>query len=193
MGLYLPEWGFTPGAKIMRILSQNLITIRKNINCTQMTLSRVLEIGFRTYVRYEAGERDAPVSIVIKLAKLANVSLDRLLTTKILPEDLCTPDQEQPQFTLQNPVLIGGGIEEGRLMFKGCINDNLVTKSQDEQKLLTLFRKAKHTNREKFLVDLEWVLRNTRRSELASIKKISRKLEKEQAAVKLKKLAKNIK
>ncbi len=41
-----------------------------------MALSEALEIGFRTYVRYEAGERNAPV--MVKLAKLGNVSLDRL-------------------------------------------------------------------------------------------------------------------
>lgn len=53
-----------------------------------MALSEVLEIGFRIYVRYEARERDAPVLVMVKLAKLRNVSLDRLLTTKILQEDL---------------------------------------------------------------------------------------------------------
>ena len=79
----------------MTILSDNLKTIRKNLNCTQMALSEVLEIGFRTYVRYEAGERDAPVSVLVKLARLANLSLDRLLTTKVLPEDLQTHDKEK--------------------------------------------------------------------------------------------------
>jgi len=158
-----------------------------------MALSEVLEIGFRTYVRYEAGERDAPVSVMVKLAKLGNVSLDRLLTTKILPEDLDTPDQEKPQATLHNAEVIGGGIEEGRLMLKGFRNDNLVTTNKDEQKLLTLFRKANRGNREKFLLDLEWVFNNTRRSRLTGAKKIPRKLEKAQTAVKLKKLAKNIK
>ena len=110
----------------MTILSDNLKTIRKNLNCTQMALSEVLEIGFRTYVRYEAGERDAPVSVLVKLARLANLSLDRLLTTKVLPEDLQTHDKEK--FPISNAPLevIGGGLEEGRLMFKGQLNDNLI-------------------------------------------------------------------
>ncbi len=158
-----------------------------------MALSEVLEIGFSTYVRYEAGERDAPVSVMVKLAKLGNVSLDRLLTTKILPEDLDTPDQEKPQSTIHNAEVTGGGIEEGRLMLKGFLTDNLVTNNKEEQKLLTLFRKTNRPNREKFLLDLEWVFSNTRRSRLTSAKKIPRKLEKAQTAVKLKKLAKNIK
>ena len=158
-----------------------------------MALSEVLDIGFRTYVRYEAGERDAPVAIMVKLAKLGNVSLDRLLTTKILPEDLHTPDQEQPRAAIQKMEVIGGGIEEGRLMFKGLLSDHLVTNNKEEQKLLTSFRKANRANREKFLLDLEWTFNNTRRSRGTTSQKVPRKLEKIQTAVKLKKLAKNIK
>ena len=176
----------------MTILSENLKTLRKKLNCTQITLSEVLEIGFRTYVRYEAGERDAPVSVMVKLAKLGNVSLDRVLTTEILPEDLDTPDLAKPQSTIHNAEVIGGGIEEGRLMFKGFLNDNLVTTNKEEQKLLVLFRKANQPSRNKFLIDLEWVLNNTSRSRLTGVKKIPRKLEKEQTTVKLKKIAKNI-
>jgi transcriptional regulator with XRE-family HTH domain len=181
------------GFNIMTILSENLRTIRKKLNCTQMAISEVLEIGFRTYVRYEAGERDAPVSVMVKLAKLGKVSLDRLLTTEILLEDLDTPDQEKPQSTIKNADVIGGGIEEGRLMFKGLLNDSLVTNNKEEQKLLNLFRKASRPNREKYLLDLEWQFNNTRRSRMTTAKKIPRKVEKEQTAVKLKKLAKNIK
>jgi transcriptional regulator with XRE-family HTH domain len=177
----------------MTILSENLKTLRKKLNCTQMVLSEVLEVGFRTYVRYEAGERDAPVSVMVKLAKLGNLSLDQLLTTKILPEDLDTPDQAKTKSTIHNAELIGGGIEEGRLMLKGLLNDNLVTTNKSEQKLLTLFRKTNIASRKKFLLDLEWVFNNTRRSRLTGNKKIPRKLEKEQTAVKLKKLTKNIK
>ena len=158
-----------------------------------MALSNVLDIGFRTYVRYEAGERDAPVSVMVKLAKLGEVSLDRLLTTKILPQDLDIPDQEKTKSIFQNPKVICGGVEEGRLMFEGFLMDNLVTNTKDEQKLLTLFRKANHITRDKFLQDLKWSLNKTHISRFTGTKKVSRKLEKEQTAIKLKKLAKNIK
>ena len=158
-----------------------------------MSFSKVLEIGFRTYVRYEAGERDAPVSVMVKLAKLGKVSLDRLLTTKILPQDLDTADQEKPKSISQNPKVIYGGVEEGRLMFKGFLIDSLVTNTKDEQKLLTLFRKANHITRDKFLLDLKWSFNKTCISRFTGTKKVSRKLEKEQIATKLKKLAKNIK
>ena len=178
----------------MTILSDNLKMIRKNLNCTQMALSEVLEIGFRTYVRYEAGERDAPVSVLVKLARLANLSLDRLLTTKVLPEDLQTPDKEK--FPISNAPLevIGGGLEEGRLMFKGQLNDNLISTNKEEQNLLTLFRKLNPSNREKFLLDAEWVYTNTSKSvRYRKPKKIPRKEEKAKTAVKLRKLVKSIK
>ena len=123
----------------MTILSDNLKTIRENHNFTQMALSEVLEIGFRTYVRYEAGERDAPVSVLVKLARLENLSLDLLLTTKVLPGDLQSPDKKKPP-TYKAPLeVISGGLEEGRLMFKGQLNDNLISTKKEEQKLLTFY------------------------------------------------------
>ena len=148
----------------MTILSENLKTLRNKTNCTQMTLSKVLEIGHRTYVRYEAGERDAPVSVMVKLAKLANVSLDQLLTTKIVPEDLDTSGLENTQNIIQNPEVISGSIENGRLMLKGFLEDNLVTNTKDEQKLLTLFRKVNDISRDKFLLDLKWAVNIRSRS-----------------------------
>ncbi len=131
---------------------------------------------------------------MVKLSKPGNVSLDRLPTTKLLQENLNTPDQEKPQTTIHNAEVISSGIEEGRMMLKGFLKDNLVTNRKEEQKLITLSRKADRKNREKFLFDLEWVFNNTHnRSRLAGAKKNFRKLEKAQTAVKLKKLAKNIK
>ena len=78
----------------MIVLAENMRTIRKSLKCTQMALAQVLDIGFRTYVRYESGERDAPVSVMIKLSRLGNISLDRLLTTRISNEELKHPDGE---------------------------------------------------------------------------------------------------
>jgi transcriptional regulator with XRE-family HTH domain len=178
----------------MTILSDNLKTIRKNHNFTQMALAEHLEIGFRTYVRYEAGERDAPVSVLVKLARLGNLSLDRLLTNKILPGDLQIPDKKKTPTYKARLEVIGGGLKEGRLMFKGQLDNNLITTNKEEQKLLTLFRKLNPRNREKFIIDAEWVYTNTRKSvPYLKPKKIPRKEEKAKIAVKLKKLAKSIK
>ena len=78
-------------------------------------------------------------------------------------------------------------------MLKGFLEDNLVTNTKDEQKLLTLFRKVNHTSQDKFLQDLKWAINISPISRSNDSKRISKKLEKKQTAVKLKKLAKNIK
>ena len=178
----------------MTVLSNNLKTIRKKLNCTQLALSEVLEIGFRTYVRYEAGERDAPISVLVKLARLGNVSLDRFLTKKILSEDLKTPDKEKLPTSKAPLEVISGGLKEGRLMFKGLLVDHLISTNKEEEKLLTLFRQMNTTNRESFLLDAEWIYTNTRKSaRYSKPRKISRKEEKAKNEAKLRKLAKCIK
>ena len=178
----------------MTVLSNNLKTIRKKLNYTQVALSEILGIGFRSYVRYEAGERDAPISVLVKLARFGKVSLDRFLTKKILPEDLKTPDLEKLPASKAPLEVISGGLEEGRLMFKGLLVDHLVSTNKAEQKLLTLIRQMNPSNRELFLLDAEWIYTNTRNSaRYRKPNKISRKEEKAKNAVKLRKLAKLIK
>ena len=69
----------------MSTLAKNLKTIRRELGCTQSVMSKILKVGFRTFVRYEAGQRDAPVSVLIKIAHLGNISLEQLLTMGIEP------------------------------------------------------------------------------------------------------------
>lgn len=179
----------------MTILSKNLKVIRKNLNCTQMAIAKVLDIGFRTYVRYEAGERDAPVSILVKFARLGNLSLDRLLTTEITLEELKTPDEENPPATSAKLEVIGGSVEEGRIMFKGIKQDFLVCTHSHEKNLIDLFRKVDRTTKEKVLVEAEWLLKKQlQKMKKDRIKKaIPKKLIKEKNAARLKKAAKAIK
>ena len=178
----------------MTVLSENLKTIRKKLKCTQGALSEVLGIGFRTYVRYEAGERDAPVSLLVKMARLGELSLDRLLTTKVLLEELQTPDQKTLPNLKVPPEVICGNLEEGRLMFKGQLGDHLISTKKGEQKLLMLFRKLNTSNQKKFLLDAEWTYTNNRNSlRYRKPKKIPRKEEKANTAIKLGKLTKSIK
>ena len=177
----------------MTILAENLKTIRKNLHCTQMAMSEVLEIGFRTYVRYEAGERDAPISVLIKIARLGNLSLDRLLTTKVTPEDLHIPDTEKPPAVMKNPEVICGSMDEGRLNFKGVRTDYLITASSSEKKLLTQFRKLDRAGRDNYLLDLEWMLSNPRAlKKTGRGKKVSRKTQKAKNAAHLKRMVKGI-
>ena len=178
----------------MTILAQNLKTIRKNLGCTQMTLSEILDIGFRTYVRYEAGERDAPIALMIKLAKLGNISLDRLLTTQVDAEDLQIPDVDKTPKTQKKMEVIGGSLDEGRLMFKGLKNDFLISTNNGEKKLLTQFRKMDKGKRDKYLVDMEWMLNNTKSTNKTGKKKnVSKSVIKAKNAARLKKMTKAIK
>ena len=61
----------------MSILAKNMKMIRRELKCTQSALAEILKVGFRTYVRYEAGERDAPISILVKMSRLGNISLEQ--------------------------------------------------------------------------------------------------------------------
>jgi transcriptional regulator with XRE-family HTH domain len=177
----------------MTVLAQNLKTIRKNLNCTQMAISDVLEIGFRTYVRYEAGERDAPVAVLVKLARLGNISLDRLLITPMTLEDLKTPDVEKTPSTPRKMEVISGGLEEGRIVFKGLRNDHLITTDKSEKNLLIEYRKLNRTGRDKCVLDAEWILNNPRTFRRKKTLNTSSKAQKAKNAQRLKQMAKSIK
>lgn len=160
-----------------------------------MALAQVLDIGFRTYVRYEAGERDAPISLLVKLAKLGNISLDRLLTTQVDEADLKIPDISTLPAASKKLEVIGGSMDEGRLVFKGVKQDFLISSSKNEKKLLTLFRKMDRPSREKFLLEIEWMLNNTRPASVkpGRKKKVAKKVTKAKNAARLKKVARSIK
>ena len=176
----------------MTVLAQNLKIVRKYLNCTQMAISEVLDIGFRTYVRYEAGERDAPVAALIKIARLGNLSLDRLLTTPLTLEDLKTPDVEKIPTTPQQMEVISGGLEEGRIMFRGLTSNHLITTGRSEKNLLIEFRKLSRLDREKCVVDAEWILNNPKTFGLSPLPG-SRKKQKVKNTQKLMQVAKSIK
>ena len=175
------------------MLAQNLKTIRQNLSCTQMAISQVLDIGFRTYVRYEAGERDAPVAVLVKLARLGNISLDRLLTTPLTLADLKIPDVEDfPRAPKKMEVIIGGP-EEGRVMFKGLLNDHLISTNKNERNLLSRYRALNRSNRDKCLLDAEWILHNPQAFGLSRGACTSGKTQKTKNAQTLKTLVKSIK
>ena len=60
----------------MLILAKNIKAIRKELGCTQSVMANILKVGFRTFVRYEVGERDAPIAVLVKIARLGNISLE---------------------------------------------------------------------------------------------------------------------
>lgn len=123
----------------MSILAKNLKTIRKELGCTQSMMSGILKVGFRTFVRYEAGERDAPVSVLIKIARLANISLEKLLTTSIEPIDIA-PLKKTGRGS--NPGQIESlDFQTGYVTFKNPNCREIITVDDVERRILTLFRK----------------------------------------------------
>ena len=123
----------------MSILAQNLKTIRKELRCTQSTMSEILKVGFRTYVRYEAGERDAPVSALIKIAKLGNLSLEQLLTVPVR-KSLVSPVKTLTK-SFRPPEVKMVHFGTGQINLKNPTKQELLAINNSERKLLSIFRK----------------------------------------------------
>jgi len=122
----------------MSVLAKNLKTIRKELGCTQSVMSEILKVGFRTFVRYEAGERDAPVSVLVKIARLGNISLEQLLTTAIEPNDIAPLEKINRGATAQVQSI---DFKVGQVTFKDPDHQELMTIDDAEKRILTLFRK----------------------------------------------------
>ena len=122
----------------MSVLAKNLKTIRKELGCTQSVMSEILKVGFRTFVRYEAGERDAPVSVLVKIARLGNISLEQLLTTAIEPNDIAPLEKINRGTTVQVQTI---DFKVGQVTFKDPDHQELMTIDDAEKRILTLFRK----------------------------------------------------
>ena len=122
----------------MSVLAKNLKTIRKELGCTQSVMSEILKVGFRTFVRYEAGETDAPVSVLVKIARLGNISLEKLLTTAIEPNDIAPLEKINGGETVQLQSI---DFKIGKVSFKDSDHQELMTIDDAEKRILTLFRK----------------------------------------------------
>ena len=123
----------------MSVLAKNVRLIRKELRVTQSVMAEILKIGFRTYVRYEAGERDAPISVLVKLACLGNISLEQLLTQVISSHDISLAPIISKIETFPETKLVD--FRKGEIVFKNPARQELITIDSSEKRLLTLFRK----------------------------------------------------
>ena len=57
--------------------------LREDHDLTQDQLVKILDMHKTTYTNYEQGKREIPFSLVIKLAKIYNVSIDYI--TELIP------------------------------------------------------------------------------------------------------------
>ena len=137
----------------MSILAQNIKTIRRELRCTQSAMSDILKVGFRTYVRYEAGERDAPVAVLVKMARLGNMSLENLLTRKI--DQLTILPMDTETLNLVPPEVKSVSFQSGTIVFKKLAREGLLALDDAEKKAVSAFRRMPKTLKSDFLKDLE--------------------------------------
>lgn len=137
----------------MSILAQNMKTIRRELRCTQSAMSNILKVGFRTYVRYEAGERDAPVAVLVKMARLGNISLETLLTQKI--ENLSVLPLDTDTLNLTPPEVKSINFQTGQITFKKTTREGLLAVDEAEKKAISAYRRMPEHMRVAFLKDLE--------------------------------------
>lgn len=67
------------GYKIMKIISKNLIELRKEKGLTQQKVADYLKIDRSNYSKYELGKLEINVDMLRKLSQLYNVSTDYIL------------------------------------------------------------------------------------------------------------------
>lgn len=65
---------------------RRLKDLREDNDLTQDALVRILRMHKTTYTNYEQGKREIPFSLIIKLAKLYNVSIDYM--AELIPEPI---------------------------------------------------------------------------------------------------------
>ena len=123
----------------MSILAKNLKVVRKELGCTQTMMADILKVGFRTFVRYEAGERDAPVAVLVKIARLGNISLEKFLTKAIGPNDIAPLSKINKEI---KPVSVKSiDFKAGNVNFLAPNRHELMTINDSEKCLLILYRK----------------------------------------------------
>jgi len=137
----------------MSILAQNMKTIRRELRCTQSAMSDILKVGFRTYVRYEAGERDAPVAVLVKMARLGNISLEHLLTQKI--DSLAILPMDTETLNLTPPEIKSVNFQTGHILFKKFTKEGMLALDEAEKKAISAYRRMPQNFKTTFLKDLE--------------------------------------
>lgn len=58
---------------------QRIRNLREDLDMSQTSMARLLGMSQTGYSKYETGENDIPTSILIKLARIHNTSIDYLL------------------------------------------------------------------------------------------------------------------
>ena len=63
----------------MKVCGERLRALRESINYSQMKFAELFEIGQSSVVRYEKGEANPPLELLVKIADYFDVSTDYIL------------------------------------------------------------------------------------------------------------------
>ncbi len=77
-------------------IHQNIKLLRKSMDLTQADLGKKLGIGANQITRYEKGDSEPPVTKLVQLADIFDVSLQDLVMTDLSAEAPRFPRPEQP-------------------------------------------------------------------------------------------------
>ena len=86
--------------------------LREDADKTQAQIAEVLKVGTTTYRRWETGEREIPLHIIIDLAKMYKVSLDYIVGMSNDPEphwNIKNKNTKNNNVTFNGNVNITGG------------------------------------------------------------------------------------
>lgn len=64
-------------------MKESIKKLRENHNYSQSYLATYLEVSRQMYIKYESGEVEPPIHVVVKLAKLYKVSYDTIIDDKL--------------------------------------------------------------------------------------------------------------
>ena len=62
----------------MEVFQERLLALRKGANLKQEELAEELQISYRSYRRYEAGQTEPTLPVLIRMADYFQVSIDYL-------------------------------------------------------------------------------------------------------------------
>lgn len=118
----------------MSSIGERLEKIRTNLAMTGKSFAEILEITPQGYINYSKNKRDIPISIVLKINQMFNVSFDWLLTGR--------------------GEMLQDGIEKNKISISNKINSNI---SEKEIEILEDYRTLDEDEQEIFYHELKTV------------------------------------
>ena len=81
------------------IVARNITELRIQSNLTQMELAEKLNYSDKTISKWERGESSPDISVLVQIAALFGVSLDRLVSSEAITEDALKSPPDAPKYS----------------------------------------------------------------------------------------------